>query len=211
MRYQCGKSLRLLLLFSWSWSIVCFLFFITSPYFSLKAYAQGSYCGTICDPTHSCGSPVTITGRIIDQNGKGVAGLHVILYDNNRNNINYPVSSAYTTLTTDQTGTFSSNSFICGEPTINYGDSYAVRPDWSGCIFGYGCFNPTPASIENQQALKLSANPQQTDCGTNGGCQFTVALALTNTADDSSSSFPAILSTMTPYAIFGALFYYIIF
>lgn len=130
--------------------------------------ASPQSCGTICDGTHSCGLPLTISGIIVDKQGKGVQGLPVVIYDHNRDNSNYP--TAIDTVTTDPDGKYTETGLICGVPTINYGDAYAVRPQWSQCIPGFVCLTPNPGTIENQQALK----PGHLDCSNQGGCNFIV-------------------------------------
>jgi len=162
-------------------TVILFLLLLnTRPQRHIYAQTAGT-CGTICDATHSCGSPVTITGKIVDQNGTGVSGLLVILYNHNRDNSNYP--NATITVTTDANGNFQDNTFICGQPSINYGDAYAVRPNWTTCAPGFSCSNPRPPSFENQQALKLGTP----DCGVNGGCNFTVILTPISTNSNPSN------------------------
>src|SRR5436190_14592000 len=43
-------------------------------------------CGQKCGFYFACGAPHSISGKIVDQRGQGVAGLSVIIFDHNRDN-----------------------------------------------------------------------------------------------------------------------------
>jgi hypothetical protein len=126
-------------------------------------------CGTICDGTHACGSPVAVSGKIVDANNNPVNGLNVVIYDHNRDNSNY--STATDTVKTDGNGNFSEKALVCGGLDVNTGDAYAVRPNWGACIPGSSCSAANPNSIENQQVHKSS------DCASSNSCNFKITLS----------------------------------
>jgi hypothetical protein len=125
-----------------------------------------------CTGTDSCGASYPISGTIVDQTGKPVQGITVVIFNHNRENANYTVNSF--PVETGADGKFNeSGSLVCDGAvpgnTGNFGDSYSVRPNCS--TLGRTC-TFTPATIENQQVKKAGVP----DCAANGTCNFTVTV-----------------------------------